>query len=353
MNQAGEAIGRAHRDPTFTHIHVEDLTAPSAVAHVAMKGRPQVWLTSIVGVAHGRMSIMARRCPPGRAFCRLQPPRPTMRLDAYASLGIGGTKSGADSGTTANLCLEIRGARGGRVVLTNLTERIDALRNITRTSPGGATYAKVRIRWSSLAYFPTLLPDGPIIKVATRSTDALWHSGFPPIGDFAARVTASQFKQPEAKHNLREIGRTETRAATEAATGTLTKERGAKSEKAGTRLPKDRGPLLTFCDFPAKHWDYLRIGNPIKGVFASICHVAVRNRGRMPPENCEAFGLKARADRRKIMTTEGRKPAADGYRRCPIHQQCRCKRRRNQDAESDRVTEDQHHLECHRFSESA
>jgi hypothetical protein len=30
--------------------------------------------------------------------------------------------------------------------------------------------------------------------------------------------------------------------------------------------------LLTFDDFPAEHWDHLRISNPIESVFATVRH---------------------------------------------------------------------------------
>ena len=40
-------------------------------------------------------------------------------------------------------------------------------------------------------------------------------------------------------------------------------------------MTKDRDVLLTFYDFPAKHWKHIRTTNPIESVFATV-----RNRTR-------------------------------------------------------------------------
>ena len=72
--------------------------------------------------------------------------------------------------------------------------------------------------------------------------------------------------QPAAKSDLREVWAAPDRATAEAAVATFAEKYGAKYEKAVTCLVKDRDALLTFYDFPAEHWDYLRTSNPIESV---------------------------------------------------------------------------------------
>lgn len=57
-----------------------------------------------------------------------------------------------------------------------------------------------------------------------------------------------------------------------------------RSEKAAYRggcLIKDTEVLLTFYDFPAEHWEHLRISNPIESVFATIRHRTVWTKGAL------------------------------------------------------------------------
>jgi transposase-like protein len=35
-------------------------------------------------------------------------------------------------------------------------------------------------------------------------------------------------------------------------------------------LKKDRDRLLTFYDFPAKHWTHIRTSNPIESIFSTV-----------------------------------------------------------------------------------
>jgi transposase-like protein len=44
-------------------------------------------------------------------------------------------------------------------------------------------------------------------------------------------------------------------------------------------LTKDRDALLTFYDFPAEHWKYLRTTNPIESTFATVRHRTIRSKG--------------------------------------------------------------------------
>lgn len=62
---------------------------------------------------------------------------------------------------------------------------------------------------------------------------------------------------------------------------------GAKYEKAVTCLTKDKEALLTFCDFPADHWNHLRTGNPIASVFATVRHRTARSKGALPQKTAK------------------------------------------------------------------
>ena len=63
-------------------------------------------------------------------------------------------------------------------------------------------------------------------------------------------------------------------------------------QKAVTCLVKDRQALLTFCDFPAKHWDYLRTSNPIESVFAMVRHRTVRTKGALSQDTARLVMFK-------------------------------------------------------------
>ena len=76
--------------------------------------------------------------------------------------------------------------------------------------------------------------------------------------------------QPKAKGDLHEIWQAETKADAETAFDHFLKKYDAKYQKACECLRKDREQLLTFYDFPAEHWSYLRTTNPIESTFATI-----------------------------------------------------------------------------------
>jgi putative transposase len=87
--------------------------------------------------------------------------------------------------------------------------------------------------------------------------------------------------QVNMKAGLREIYGASTRAAAEAAIDVFADKYGAKYEKAVTCPTKDREALFAFFDFPAEHWDHLRISNPIESVFATVRHRTVRTKGSL------------------------------------------------------------------------
>ena len=81
--------------------------------------------------------------------------------------------------------------------------------------------------------------------------------------------------------DIREIYAASTRPAAEAAIDVFAEKYGAKYEKAGRCLTKDREALLAFFDFPAEHWDHLRTSDPIESVFATVRHRTVRTKGAL------------------------------------------------------------------------
>lgn len=87
--------------------------------------------------------------------------------------------------------------------------------------------------------------------------------------------------QPAVTGDLREISHAETGAAARAAIETFKDKYAAKYERGVTCLTKDVEALLTFCDFPAEHWDHLRTSNPIESVFATVRHRTVRTKGAL------------------------------------------------------------------------
>ena len=62
----------------------------------------------------------------------------------------------------------------------------------------------------------------------------------------------------------------ETKANAEAAFDFFIAAYGVKYDKAVERLVKDRERLLTFYNFPAKHWNHIRTSNPIESTFATV-----------------------------------------------------------------------------------
>jgi putative transposase len=98
--------------------------------------------------------------------------------------------------------------------------------------------------------------------------------------------------QPAAKADLREIWQAPDRATAEAAVTIFSAKYGAKYERAGTCLVKDRDALLSFYDFPAEHWDHLRTSNPIESVFATVRHRTVRTKGALSQDTARLMVFK-------------------------------------------------------------
>jgi len=85
--------------------------------------------------------------------------------------------------------------------------------------------------------------------------------------------------QPKMKQALHDIWQADTRDNAEKAFELFEKTYEPKYPKATQCLQKDREELMTFYDFPAKHWESLRTTNPIESTFATIRHRTKRSKG--------------------------------------------------------------------------
>jgi putative transposase len=124
--------------------------------------------------------------------------------------------------------------------------------------------------------------------------------------------------QPKAKRLLHEIMESETRETAVAAMEHFDQEFGAKYPKAVASLRRDEDKLLTFYDFPAKHWQHIRSTNAIESSFATV---RLRTRvtkgaGSRTKALLMAFKLLAMAEKRwrRINAPEMAETLADGAR---------------------------------------
>lgn len=85
--------------------------------------------------------------------------------------------------------------------------------------------------------------------------------------------------QPKAKKKLHDIWQAETKQDAEKAFDLFIRTYDDKFPKATLCLQKDREELLSFYDFPAKHWQSLRTTNPIESAFSTIRHRTKRSKG--------------------------------------------------------------------------
>lgn len=85
--------------------------------------------------------------------------------------------------------------------------------------------------------------------------------------------------QSKAKQSLHAIWQAETKADADNAFDLFIKTYEPKYPKATHCLQKDREELMTFYDFPAKHWQSLRTSNPIESTFGTIRHRTKRSKG--------------------------------------------------------------------------
>lgn len=84
---------------------------------------------------------------------------------------------------------------------------------------------------------------------------------------------------PKAKRALHAIWQAPTRQEADRAFDQFIVTYEPKSPRATACLLKDHEMLLTFYDFPARHWQSLRTTNPIESTFATIRHRTARTKG--------------------------------------------------------------------------
>ena len=77
-------------------------------------------------------------------------------------------------------------------------------------------------------------------------------------------------QQPRAKSDLQNIWMAASRKDAEKAFDLFLGGYEDKYPKAAQCLRKDRETLLTFYDFPARHWSHIRTTNPIESTFSTI-----------------------------------------------------------------------------------
>ncbi len=85
--------------------------------------------------------------------------------------------------------------------------------------------------------------------------------------------------QPKVKQSLHNIWQAETKQEAEKAFDLFILTYEDKYPKATECLQKDRGNMLHFYDFPAKHWQSIRASNPIESTFGTIRHRTKRSKG--------------------------------------------------------------------------
>ncbi len=85
--------------------------------------------------------------------------------------------------------------------------------------------------------------------------------------------------QAKAKQGLHDIWMAETKADAVKAFDLFIETYQDKYPKVAQCLLKDQLELLTFYDFPAKHWQSIRTTNPIESTFATIRHRTKRSKG--------------------------------------------------------------------------
>ena len=89
----------------------------------------------------------------------------------------------------------------------------------------------------------------------------------------------SKRSQPKAKAAIHNIWQAETKADAEKAFDLFITTNEPKYPKATLCLQKDREELMAFFDFPAQHWQSIRIRSTIETTFAMIRHRTKRSKG--------------------------------------------------------------------------
>ncbi|MCP4488293.1 MAG: IS256 family transposase [Gammaproteobacteria bacterium] len=85
--------------------------------------------------------------------------------------------------------------------------------------------------------------------------------------------------QPKVKQSLHNIWQAETKQEADKAFDLFVQTYEDKYPQATECIQKDRGNMLHFYDFPAKHWQSIRTSNPIESTFGTIRHRTKRSKG--------------------------------------------------------------------------
>jgi transposase-like protein len=113
-------------------------------------------------------------------------------------------------------------------------------------------------------------------------------------------------EQPKAKSNLQNIWMAATKEDAEKAFDRFLQSYDDKYPKAANCLRKDREALLTFYDFPARHWSHIRTTNPIESTFSTIRLRTAKTRNNLSRATLLSLVYKlAQAAERKWLRLKG------------------------------------------------
>ncbi len=105
--------------------------------------------------------------------------------------------------------------------------------------------------------------------------------------------------QAMAKGHVQDIWMAEIRADAEAAFDFFVDAYGAKYDKAGACLTKDRDRLLTFYDFPVEHWKHVHSTTPIESTFPTVRLRTTKTKGCLSRKTALAMVFKLLLSARK------------------------------------------------------
>ena len=97
---------------------------------------------------------------------------------------------------------------------------------------------------------------------------------------------------PRPKSDLHQIYNAESRTGADEAFDRFIAKYGAKYEKAGNCLVKDRDTLLAFYGVPAEHWQHVRSTNPIESTFSTVRLRTNKTRGCLSRDTALAMVIK-------------------------------------------------------------
>lgn len=113
-------------------------------------------------------------------------------------------------------------------------------------------------------------------------------------------------QQPKAKSALQNIWMAASREDADKAFELFLESYQDKYPKAAECLRKDRNALLTFYDFPARHWQHIRTTNPIESTFATVRLRTHKTRNNLSRESMLALVYKlAQAAQKRWLKLKG------------------------------------------------